>query len=78
MATFYGTLKGNHQVVTRTGSKASGINASVQSWQGSVITRMADAGTGTPFIEIEIAEGSASSGQTVFFGTIEELRNKLK
>jgi len=48
MATFYGTIKGARGVATKTGTKASGIKVSAQSWGGSVIVRLCDAGAEKP------------------------------
>ena len=72
MAAYYGQIKGHRSVATRTGTASSGITASVQSWHGSVITRLHD-----NKIEIEISKDSSFRGKLVFYGTLEELENKL-
>ncbi len=73
MATYYGQVKGNRDTTaTRTGSKNSGIRASVQSWNGSVITSLYNGK-----IEIEISKDSSFYGKMVFSGSIEELEKVL-
>lgn len=59
MSTFYGTLQGNRGEVTRCGDSRSGIRASVQSWDGSVITYLYEA-DGTVYAQIYAAPGSTS------------------
>ena len=40
MAALFGRLKGNRGEVTRLGSKASGIDSTLQTWEGKVTTRL--------------------------------------
>lgn len=40
MAIFYGTIRGNRGQATKVGSKSSGVTASVQSYEGSIITEI--------------------------------------
>lgn len=78
MSVFYGTLRGNRNAVTRTGSKNSGVEAAVQSWDGSVITRL-DYIDDKLNVRINVAKGSSSySNDCIFSGTIEELTAKLR
>ena len=79
MATFYGQVFGNAKTTaSRTGSAASGIKTSAQSYDGSVIVdmhyRQSD---GQLMTWIEVNDGSASSGKLVFSGTLDELCKKL-
>ena len=73
MATYYGQVKGNATTTaTRTGSKNSGIKASVQSYNGSIIVSLYNGKC-----EIEISKESSFYGKKVFSGTIEELEKVL-
>lgn len=54
----------------------SGIKASVQSWNGSLIMNMSYRGDEL-YVEIEHSEGSSFSGYTVFRGTVQQLLEKL-
>lgn len=79
MATFYGTVKGNRETAaTRTGSKDSGIRASVQSYKGSVITTLTERSDGTLMVDVEVNEQKSSFyGTKVFYGTFEEYKEVL-
>lgn len=73
MATYYGQVLGNRETpATRTGSKQSGIQASVQSWDGSVILWLREV-DGENRLQIEVNKDSKFSGTRIFDGTIEEL-----
>lgn len=77
MAAFYGTVKGSAQSeASRQGS--TGIRVSAQSWKGSVIVRLSYAQSGELMVEVQTAEGSASSGYTAFYGTLREFQERLK
>lgn len=82
MAKFYGSLQGNRGTVTRTGSSV--IKASVQSWDGSLISYMSyDKDRDNPkeeklMVEICVSKESSSYGSRIFYGTFEEFINKLK
>lgn len=76
MSTFYGTLKGCRGEATMCGSKQSGIRASAQSWEGSVITELGFYNDQMN-IYIYISDNSSSSsyGAIKYFdGTFEELK----
>lgn len=78
MSKYYGQVKGmSNTVASRRGSEASGIKASVQSYDGSVIVRMTNVG-GKNMVDIEMAEGSDFSGKSFFYGTMDELKQALK
>lgn len=77
MAKYYGVVKGNRGAATRIGSSSSGLMASAQSWNGSLITYVHDGDGGEPVFDIEIADGSSAYGSRVFSGTLSELKEKL-
>ena len=78
MSALYGSLQGCRGEATRTGSKNSGIRASVQSWNGSLVSYMDLDENGKPVITLKTSEGSSGYGsETVFRGSLEELKAKL-
>ena len=78
MSTFYGTLTGNKGTATRCGSKDSGIRASVQSWNGSVMTALSFRGDDL-MVQVSWSEDSrATMGHHLFYGTLEEFVRKLE
>ena len=78
MSAFYGMVQGNRGAATRGGSKASGFKSTVQSWDGSIITRMYYGDEGELMVMVEYAEESAPYGKLAFNGTFEEYITKLK
>lgn len=79
MASLYGSLQGCRGEATRCGSKSSGVRASVQSWTGSLVSYMDLDDNGNPIITLKASEGSSSYGnETIFSGSLEELKAKLK
>ena len=77
MATFYGSIKGSRGEATRCGTKNSGIKASVQSWNGSVISELSY-DEDKLMVRASTSTGSSSLGTQIFYGTFEEFVNKLK
>ena len=77
MATFYGSIKGGRGEATRCGTKNSGIKASVQSWNGSVISELSY-DEDKLMVRVSTSTGSSSLGTQIFYGTFEEFVNKLK
>lgn len=78
MSSLYGSLRGCRQTVTRTGTKNSGMKASLQSWEGSLISYMDYNSEGKLKITLGLARGSSSiSDETIFSGTLKELKDKL-
>lgn len=76
MSAFYGTVVGNAKTeATRRGHKD--IKVSAQSWNGSVTTRLYYNGDDLN-VELQISDGSSTTGYTYFNGTIDELKSKLK
>ncbi len=79
MSALYGSLQGCRNEVTRTGSKNSGIRASVQSWNGSLVSYMDLDDNGKPVITLKTSDGSSCIGfETIFRGSLEDLKKKLK
>ena len=79
MSALYGSLQGCRNEVTRTASKNSGIRASVQSWNGSLVSYMDLDENGQPVVTLKTSEGSSGYGsETIFRGSLEELKAKLK
>lgn len=79
MSKLYGSLTGDRQTVTRRGSQNSGIQASLQSWNSSLIVYMNVDGQGIPSVTLKTAQGSTSYGdKLIFSGTLQELEEKLK
>lgn len=77
MSAFYGMVQGNRGSATRGGSRASGFKSSVQSYEGSIITRMSYDKDDNLMVSIEVSEESSAYGRTIFYGTFEEYINKL-
>lgn len=78
MAKFYGQISGSaNTTATRRGSAKSGIKASVQSWDGSVITELNENKDGETIVSVSFSNDSSSYGREVFRGTISELVAKL-
>lgn len=77
MAKFYGSVQGNRGAATRMGH--SGIKASVQSYDGSVITELSYNDEGQLMVDITVAkdESTAFRGQRVFYGTLNEFVDKI-
>ena len=70
MAKFYSTIQGSAGEATRRGTANSGIRASVQSYDGSVITRL-ESKDDEIILSIDTSDDSRSSwGNRQFRGTI--------
>ena len=79
MSKLYGSLQGCRGEATRCGSKSSGVRASVQSWNGSLVSYMDLDDNGNPVITLKASKGSSGYGsETIFSGSLEELKAKLK
>lgn len=77
MATFYGSIKGSRGEATRCGTTNSGIKASVQSWNGSIVNELSYEGDKL-MVRVSTSTGSSALGTQIFYGTFEEFVNKLK
>ena len=71
MSEFYGTLKGRgDNLLTKTGTRESGIKASVQSYTGSLITEMYRRPDGVLMVSVSYANDSRSNmGNLAYYGT---------
>ena len=79
MSKLYCTIQGCRGEATRCGSKSSGVRASLQSWEGSLVGYMDLDDNENPIITLKTSEGSSSYGnETIFSGSLEELKAKLK
>ena len=76
MARFYGMVQGNRGAATRCGSTS--ISASVQSWNGSVVTQLSYDKDDNLMISVNHSAGSSSYGTPIFYGTVDEFVAKLK
>ena len=78
MSKFYGTVVGQAKTeATRRGSDS--IKVSAQSWDGSLITRMRYGQAGRLRVQLDVYDGSSSCyGTTIFDGTLDELKAKLR
>lgn len=75
MAAFYSTIYGNRGEANRCGSKASGILATAQSWEGSVATKLYMAPDGNVHVLITAGKGSTAHpyGRTIYYGPLSAL-----
>lgn len=74
MSTFYGMIQGHRGAATRGGSRNSGFIATAQSFKGSVITNLDYEDENNLVIRLSLNEGSSTYGDTVFRGSMKELR----
>jgi hypothetical protein len=73
MATFYSSIQGTRGEANRCGSKESGIRAAVQSYDGSIETRLSLV-NGKVWAYIGTATGSSSYGSNaIYHGPLEDL-----
>ena len=78
MSKLYGSLQGCRGEATRCGTKNSGMRASVQSYNGSLISYMDLDENDTPIITLKVSKNTSFYGdETVFRGTLEELKARL-
>lgn len=82
MSKLYGSIQGCRGAATRCGSSL--MKASVQSYDGSVITYLSyGKDKDNPkeeklMVEVCVSDYSSSYGDRIFYGTFEEFINKLK
>lgn len=82
MATFYGQVFGSAKTsASRGGTHDSGIRTTAQSYEGSVIVELAlpEDGDGNRelMVEVQVSSRTASRGKSLFYGTLDELCQKL-
>lgn len=82
MSKLYGSIQGCRGAATRCGTSL--MKASVQSYDGSVITYMSYEPDKTNpkeeklMVEVCVSDRSSSYGSRIFYGTFEEFVNKLE
>ena len=78
MDTFRGKIKGAaYGDGTRIGTVESGIESALQSWSGSIITKMNYDEFGQLIIDVEVSPTCNTWGTPIFKGTIQEFMIKL-
>ena len=76
MSTFYGTVVGSARTeATRRGYQY--IKVAAQSWDGSLITRLTYSDDDQLMVDLQMSEGSSTYGRTVFYGSLDDLKNQL-
>lgn len=75
MSKLYGFIQGNRGAATRCGSSL--MKASVQSYDGSVITYMSY-DKDQLMVEVCVSNESSSYGRRIFYGTFDEFISKLE
>ena len=79
MSAFYGQVTGSAETSgTRRGTYDNGIEASVQSWNGSVVTGLNYDRDGILCVNVYIDNGSSSKGALKFSGTFEQFERMLE
>lgn len=81
MSKYYGETfgynrNGSGSVASRCGH--TGIRSAAQSYDGSLIALAIDNKDGDTIFELEIADDSSIFGETIFSGTLEELKERLQ
>lgn len=77
MSMFYGQVHGQAEsTASRRGSAKSGISASVQSWNGSIILWLREF-KDELWLDVSYDEGSSFRGHTLWDGPLEEFVNIL-
>lgn len=76
MSKFYGTVHGDASQTDGTRRGFRSIKVAAQSWDGSVITSMHYCNNDL-MVGLEFADDSSTYGQSLFYGTFQELKDKL-
>lgn len=76
MSKFYGTVHGDASQTDGTRRGFRSIQVAAQSWDGSVITSMHYCDNDL-MVNLEFADDSSTYGQSLFYGTFQELKDKL-
>ena len=82
MATFYGQVFGSGKTsASRGGTYDSGIRTTAQSYEGSVIVELTMPedceGDRELMVEVQVNSNTASRGKSLFYGSLNELCQKL-
>lgn len=76
MSKFYGTVHGDASQTDGTRRGFRSIKVAAQSWDGSVITSM-HYRVNDLMVGLDFSDGSSTYGQSLFYGTFQELKDKL-
>ena len=76
MSKFYGTVHGDASQTDGTRRGFRSIKVAAQSWDGSVITGMHYCNDDL-MVDLSFADNSSTYGQSLFYGTFQELKAKL-
>lgn len=76
MSKFYGTVHGDASQTDGTRRGFRSIKVAAQSWDGSVITSMHYHGNDL-MVGLDFSDDSSTYGQSLFYGTFQELKDKL-
>ena len=77
MSKFYGTVHGDASQTDGTRRGFQSITVAAQSWHGSVITSMHYGHDGALMVELSTSDDSSTYGQSLFYGTFQDLKDKL-
>lgn len=77
MSKFYGTVRGDASQTDGTRRGFHSIKVAAQSWDGSLITRMHYGHDDALMVELCTSDDSSTYGQRLFYGTFQELKDKL-
>lgn len=78
MEAFMGRVKGSAGEGKRIGNYESGIESTVQSWAGSIITKMYYNRIGQLMVKVEVSQTSNTWGTPIFEGTFEEYIDRFR
>ena len=76
MSKFYGTVHGDASQTDGTRRGFRSIKVAAQSWDGSVITSMHYRNNDL-MVGLDFSDDSSTYGQNLFYGTFQELKDKL-
>lgn len=76
MSKFYGTVHGDASQTDGTRRGFRSIKVAAQSWDGSVITSMHYCNNDL-MVNLDFSDDSSTYGQSLFYGTFQELKDKL-
>lgn len=77
MSKFYGTVHGDVSQTDGTRRGFSSIKVAAQSWDGSLITSMHYGHDDALMVDLSYSDDSSTYGQSIFYGTLDELKAKL-
>lgn len=78
MSKFYGTVHGDASQTDGTRRGLRSIKVAAQSWDGSLITSMHYGHGDALMVDLSTSDGSSTYGQSIFYGTLDELKERLR